>query len=244
MTSSKSPRRSDYSFYAPQEAFIVPLLKQHIERVLSEHLKPIKISDRVLDVGCGEQPFRKQLKDLGYTYTGIDVSQNSQETVDVICKIDQSLPNELMELGSFELIFCTEVMEHVVDWDTAFFNLSQLLSSKGKLFITCPYFYQLHEEPHDFWRPTPYALQHFAKKNNLIVIQQENAGDAWDILGTLLANVYSLPLSRTFQDRLLNRIVNLCKRLLFKLLRDRYIQSHVKLQSPLYMSNIFLCEKQ
>lgn len=244
MSEHKSQRRANYYSSSPQEEFIVPLLKKHIEQILSEHLMPAKTSDRVLDVGCGEQPFRQQLEQIGYQYTSVDVSQNSQETVDFIFQIDQLLPNELTKLGSFDLIFCTEVMEHVANWDIAFLNLSKLLNSRGKLLITCPYFYQLHEEPYDFWRPTPYALQYFANKNDLVVLSQKNAGDAWDILGTLLANTYSLPSSHTLQDRLLNRITSILKKCLFKLLKDRYLQSHVKLQSSLYMSNIFLCQKQ
>ncbi|PZO38703.1 MAG: hypothetical protein DCF19_15995 [Pseudanabaena frigida] len=243
MTRSESARRSNYHAYAPPEEFIVPLLKTHIEEVLSKYLKPLESNKRVLDVGCGGQPFRKALEELGYKYMGIDISQNSNGTVDIICEIDKALPDEIIELGSFDLIFCTEVMEHVADWNMAFSNFSKLLNSGGKLFITCPHFYQLHEAPYDFWRPTPFALQYFTEKHNFRVLHQENAGDAWDVLGTLLASVYSLPVSQRFRDRLLNRFVKLIKEILFNILRDRKLQNSVQLKGLVYMSNIFLCQK-
>ena len=241
------PQVVEKTTYQPMgkiEEFIVPLLKQHIERFLSTDAKPIRYNQRALDIGCGGQPFRKELEDLGYIYISTDVTQNPEGSVDILSEIDKPISNELLGSGPFDLIFCTEVMEHVVNWDTAFSNFSQLLNVEGKIFITCPHFYPLHEVPYDFWRPTPHALQHFARQHGLTVLQQENAGDAWDIIGTVLAYVYSVPLSRSIRDRLLNKIVSIAINFLFKLLRDRTIQKYIRLESSLYMSNIFLCQKQ
>jgi SAM-dependent methyltransferase len=235
--------RPDYKPVAPQEQFIVPLLRQHIEDALNTYATPAPSEGHVLDVGCGRQPFREKLESIGYSYTGVDVQQNPEGTVDVICAIDQPLPVALTSRDPFHSILCTEVMEHVADWNMAFSNFAQLLVPGGRLFITCPHFYQLHEVPYDFWRPTPYALQYFGKQFGLKVIHQVNAGEAWDVLGTLLANCYSLPASRNFGDRVLNRIVSKCRQSLLQLLVSRRLQATVKLHSPLYLSNIVVFEK-
>jgi SAM-dependent methyltransferase len=247
------PQVIEKTIYEPMldvEQFIVPLLKEHINRFLSVEGRPLKDNSRVLDAGCGGQPFRENLETLGYNYISTDVNQNPDQSVDVLCKMDGDISDKLLELGSFDLIFCTEVMEHVADWDKAFSNFSHLLNLEGKLFITCPHFYPLHEVPYDFWRPTPYALQYFANKHGLTVLRQENAGDAWDIIGTILGSLYSAPASNSFQDRLFNYIVRHCHQFLFKLLRDRTIQKSVQLRSApylpsvLYMSNVLICQKQ
>ena len=247
------PQIIEKAIYAPMldvEQFIVPLLKEHIDIFLSTEGSSLQGNLRVLDAGCGGQPFRKKLEALGYIYTSTDVNQNPDQNVDVLCQIDGDISDKFLELGSFDLIFCTEVMEHVADWDKAFSNFSHLLNSEGKLFITCPHFYPLHEIPYDFWRPTPYALQYFAHKHGLVVLRQENAGDAWDIIGTILGSLYSAPTSHSFRDRLLNYIVRHCQQFLFKLLRDRTLQKSVQLKnapylsSMLYMSNILICQKQ
>jgi SAM-dependent methyltransferase len=235
--------RASYEPTAPQEKFIVPLLRWHIEQVLSTYAKPISLNPRILDVGCGRQPFRKDLEAIGYNYRSIDAQQNPEESVDIVCEIDKPLPTELLSIDPFDFIFCTEVMEHVANWNIAFSNFAQLLVPGGRLFITCPHFYQLHEVPYDFWRPTPYALQYFGKQFGLKVIHQVNAGDAWDVLGTLLANCYSLPASQSFGDRVLNRIVSKCHQTLLQLLVSRRLQATVKLHSPLYLSNIIVFEK-
>ena len=239
-----------YQPMADVEQFIVPLLKEHIDKFLSFEGKPLKENSRVLDAGCGGQPFREKLEELGYCYISTDVNQNPEKSVDVLCQMDGDISAELLRLGLFDLIFCTEVMEHVADWDKAFSNFSQLLNFEGKLFITCPHFYPLHEVPYDFWRPTPYALQYFANKYGLVVLCQENAGDVWDIIGTILGSFYSVPASHSFRDRSFNYIVRHCHKFLFKLLCNRTLQKSIQLKnSPylsemLYMSNILICQKQ
>lgn len=237
-------RRPDYRPAGPNEEFIVPLLRQHIERALATYAAPAPPQGRVLDVGCGRQPFRQILEAIGYSYIGMDTQQNPEGTADVICPIDEPLPVELTGRGSFDFILCTEVMEHVADWDVAFKNLVSLLTQGGRLLITCPYFYHLHEEPYDFWRPTLHALNYFASRVGLKTLQQEAAGNAWDILGTILGCSHPVPASSRLLDRGVTRLVRLSHRWLFEALRRRHLQRMTQLQSTLYMSNIVVFERQ
>jgi SAM-dependent methyltransferase len=239
----KLERRSDYELAAPQDRFIVQLLKKHIDRVLSTYANSGSSHPRALDIGCGCQPFRKDLEALGYEYISVDVNQNPEATVDILCEIDKSLPSELIKLDRFDFILCTEVMEHIVDWETSFSNFAKLLAPGGRLFITCPHVYQLHEEPYDFWRATPYALQYFGNKEALHIIHQVNAGDAWDILGTLLGNFYTLPASHKISDRILNRITSYFQQWLLKLLLNGSLQKSVSVHGSFYQSNIIVFEK-
>ena len=107
---------------------------------------------------------------MGFDYTGADVQQNKAATVDFVAAIDQPLPPQLAGAGPFDFIVCTEVLEHVADWEMAFRNLRSLLAPGGRLLITCPHFYPLHETPHDYWRPTPLCaaiLRRSARPANL-----------------------------------------------------------------------------
>lgn len=242
---SEIVERETYEPTHPVEEFMVRLLRKNIEHILflSSYAIPTSSNPRVLDVGCGRQPFRKDLESLGYQYNSIDAQQNPEKSVDIVCEIDKPLSTELLNLGSFDFIFCTEVMEHVADWNIAFSNFVQLLAPGGKLFITCPHFYILHEEPYDFWRPTPYALKYFGNRFGLKILHQVNAGDAWDVIGTAIASCYSTPASQSFGDRLLNKIVAKCRKTLFQLLATRRLQTAVQLHSPLYLANITIFEK-
>jgi SAM-dependent methyltransferase len=246
MTDPQRPtpdRRAQYAPSAPQEEFIVPLLRRHIENGIARYAAPAPPGARALDVGCGRQPFRGSLDGLGYSYTGLDVDQNLEGSVDVICAIDEPLPAGVLDLGTFEFVLCTEVLEHVADWDMAFRNLAALMSPRGRLLVTCPHFFYLHEEPYDFWRPTPHALRYFGTRAGLQVLSARAVGDAWDILGTLLASSTPVPASNRVRDRMARRLVLESRRTLLALLRRRLLQRMVRLQGSLYMSNITVFEK-
>src|SRR5207247_641957 len=143
----------------PIEQFIVPLLRQRIEAAFQTDLPPAPRT--VLDVGCGRQPFRHLLEGPGSRYVGMDVTQTPEGSVDIIAAIDAPLPLVTTALAPFDFILCTEVLEHVADWTTAFANFAALLRPRGRLLLTCPHFYLLHEEPYDFWRPTLHAIAHY-----------------------------------------------------------------------------------
>jgi SAM-dependent methyltransferase len=239
-------QRPGYTPASPHEAFIVPLLKREIDALLDGLTAPRPGVSQVLDVGCGRQPFREVLEELGYRYFSTDVEQNPEGTTHFICEIDRPLPSALTGAGSFDLIFCTEVLEHVADWDATFANFGSILNRGGKVLLTCPHFYMLHLEPHDFWRPTPHAFRFFADRHGFAVRQAKTAGDAWDILGTVLASTYSQPKSRTFWSRFVNRCYWTLHRAVLKSLTDGSLRRNVSIESrfTLYQSNIVLLEKQ
>ena len=238
-------RRAEYRPASPQEEFIVPLLRASIEDTLARHPAPSAPGrDRLaLDIGCGRQPFRGRLEELGYSYVGADTQQNPEGTVDVLGAIDEELPGELTDRAPFDLILCTEVMEHVADWDTAFKNFAALLDRGGILVVTCPMFYPLHEEPYDFWRPTLHALDYFAQRTGLRVRERERAGDAWDILGTLLGCVRPEAAGPGFLSRAGARVARAAWPHLLGLLRRRILPRVVRLRGPVYLSNVVIFEQ-
>ena len=237
------PRRSDYVATCEADAFIVPLLRRQIEYALAEFGTPAPKKGRVLDVGCGSQPFRKHLEAIGYKYTGLDILQNSECSIEITCSIDdESLPPELERYGPFDLILCTEVMEHIADWRMAFRNLARLTRPGGRIVITCPHFYMLHEEPYDFWRPTPHILKYFAEREGLDVVYQEAGGDGWDVLGTLLGSCHPSAVNRQLISRGLAFGVRYGRRILFALLRRRYLQRFVELRG-FYISNMVVLSR-
>lgn len=176
-------RRTNYEPSSDAEEFIVPLLRDKIHDVVGRYISQNGGGRRLLDVGCGRQPFRKMFETMGYAYVGFDIEQTPETSVDVLGAIDGDLPRQLSEGDKFDVIFCTEVLEHVVDWTRAFKNIASLLQGQGVAIITTPHVYMLHEEPHDYWRATPYTFSHFADDSGLKIIHYESAGDAWDVLG-------------------------------------------------------------
>ena len=231
-------RRKDYKPSSEAEEFIVPLLHSKIEEVANRFLRPDGRRCRLLDIGCGRQPFRSKFEALGYEYVGFDIEQNDEGTVHFIGAIDTDLLPELAALPAFDTIVCTEVLEHVADWQMAFANMSRLLAQDGVILLTTPHVYMLHEEPYDFWRPTPHAIRYFAARMGLTVIHYEAAGDAWDVIGTIVGSCHVMSRNDRVMSRVLARATRAARNLLFSQLKKRWLQRYVDLRGRVYLCNI------
>lgn len=186
--SSERPLIAERATYDWQTAgrrdwFIVKAINDAIVPVLEKWSTDQAPSKRILDVGCGNQPFRKLIESLGFEYDSVDPNPQSLKQPKYVFKIDEPLPDSILKLEKYSYILCTEVLEHVFDWHQAFFNFNKLLSSGGRVLITVPFLFPLHEEPEDYWRPTPYAITKVARKHGFTVERFEKIGNARDVLG-------------------------------------------------------------
>ena len=235
--------RTNYESFSREDRFVVPLLDNNIRELFQRYATSQAGPHRVLDVGCGGQPFRGIVEHSGYRYMSLDTRQNKQGTVDIIACIDEPLPAALLEQSPFQFVFCTEVLEHVADWPIAFKNLASLMSKGGHLLITCPFFYPLHEEPYDFWRPTHHAIRHFAEESGLRIVECRSAGGPWDVLGTLLGGVRLKSRDSRLFAKIAAGAAILAHKVCYRLLSSGTLQEYVNCDSHLYLSTIVIAEK-
>lgn len=239
-----STRRANYnSLLGEQEFFVTPLLRRSIEESL-ESIGVPKKGAMVLDIGAGECPLREKLEQLGYRYFSLDIEQNSSRTIDYLARIDRTLPDLLISDAGFDLLILTEVLEHVPDWKLAFQNLALLLKPGGHCLITTPFFYMLHEEPYDFWRPTDHALRSFAESNGLEVVLSRRNGDGWDVLGTLLCSTSVCRRKKSFFAHLVTLPIWCIHGMLKAFFKSRFLQEVVDFQMRYYLGNFIILRKK
>lgn len=119
---------------------------------------------RVLDVGAGHGQYRTLFAHCDYRTHDFAQERNTQYT-----KLDYEsditaipAPDE-----SFDVILCTEVLEHVPEPIVALHEMVRLAKPGGRLLLTAPLGSWLHQEPYHFYGGyTPYWYQRFLGEAN------------------------------------------------------------------------------
>ncbi len=177
-------RRTKYSASVLKgDYFIVRAVQRFAIGWIDELVKPGTV---VADVGCGSQPLRGEVESRGGQYVGFDIAQNETGTVDHLCPITD-MP---VEDGAFDVVLCNEVLHHVSDTYGAFDELARITKPGGRIVITTPFNYHLHEVPYDFVRVTPYQFEACARRSGLVVEQLEKAGNEVEVLATMWENLW------------------------------------------------------
>jgi 2-polyprenyl-3-methyl-5-hydroxy-6-metoxy-1,4-benzoquinol methylase len=97
--------------------------------------------DRILDVGCSDGRLIKWLNGEGRSAKGVEIDHEkasicAKEGLDVVEGNIESM--ETSNLGSFDTIFMTDVIEHLNDPGGALKKLAHNLNTGGRVVITTP----------------------------------------------------------------------------------------------------------
>jgi SAM-dependent methyltransferase len=227
----------------PPEEVMLPIITSSIHELLSVVPQDSGHAGKVLDVGCGGQPMKELLRDRGYSYYSCDLRQNQTGSVDFVMTIDGALPKGLLDLAPFALLLCTEVLEHVLDWNATFLNLADLVRPGGHVLITCPFVYFPHEQPHDYWRPTVHAIRAMADRHGFRIVRSIESGSPWDVLRLILKSQIVLRNDSRLSSRLsaigLRRLCGL----VLRMYESRWVRSHVMLSSDFYLNTAVLMQR-
>lgn len=104
---------------------------------------------RVLDYGCGAQPYRNLIEEAGGIYTGYDDPAHAGF---VVHDDPASVTDDLFQGELWDVIVCTQVIQFAGPM-TLFRGLRQLLTENGTLLLTGPTNWPLVEQD-DLWRFT------------------------------------------------------------------------------------------
>lgn len=107
---------------------------------------------RVLDIGCGHKPYADLFADC--EYLGLNNSHDDANP-DVVGDATR-LP---IASGSIDLVFCTQVLEHVSRPWELLQECRRVIGPGGWLVLSAPFYWPIHEAPHDFFRFTRYGLE-------------------------------------------------------------------------------------
>lgn len=140
----------------------------------------------VYDFGCGEAPYKNFILQYADTYRGVDwAACKHNSDADIVCDLNQPTP---IETDAADTIISFSVLEHLSAPSCMLSEAFRVLKNHGTLLLHVPWQLGLHEEPHDYYRYTPYALELLLKKAGFKDIQIEHNGNWFSMLSLKIAN--------------------------------------------------------
>lgn len=160
-------------------------------------LIPQYASGRLLDLGCGKVPLYAVYRDYIQDNICVDWgdSLHCNDYLDFECDLSKRLPFSDSE---FDTIILSDVLEHIPDPQQLCNEMSRVLSGNGKLLMNVPFYYWIHEKPHDYYRYTEFALRRFMETSGFKILHLSSIGGAPEIICDVVAkNVVHIPMVGT-----------------------------------------------
>ena len=111
------------------------------------------------------------------------------------------------------IICCFEVLEHTKDPKKAMQNIYDILGHGDKVFLSVPFNFHIHDEPHDYFRFTYYGLKLLFSEFKKVEIKKRNG---W--LESIFVNIIRLEKEKNIFSKVLGKTFILVYFLLFPLI--------------------------
>ncbi|MDR0681038.1 MAG: class I SAM-dependent methyltransferase [Dysgonamonadaceae bacterium] len=185
----------------------------------------IKENDTVFDIGCGNKPFEAYIRTLiknydASAYRGCDIIQSSGQKVDIICDVT----NIAEKSSTYDIVICTQVIEHVFEHSKVFEEAYRLLKPGGFFIVSSNLVWEIHEAPYDYYRFTKYGFIKLLENAGFNVQEAKSNGGKFAVLGQLILHVSggeNRGLKRVFYA-IARRCLTLMCNMVFPLLDDKF----------------------
>jgi len=170
----------------PQEVGIGSWLAADLTAAFYGKYIPEHATGRLVDLGCGKVPLFEAYRPYIIDNVCVDWGGTLHKSphLDYECDLNQSLP---LPDAQFQTIILSDVLEHIAEPERLWREMARLLTPGGKVLMNVPFFYWLHETPHDYYRYTEFALRRFAERAGFEVVVMETTGGTPEILADIAA---------------------------------------------------------
>jgi SAM-dependent methyltransferase len=142
------------------------LTRVTLDRFIAAHASSL----RTLDIGAQNGPYAVHFP----RRTALDIKRG----------MGVQIIGDAQSLGiadsSFEVVLCTEVLEHLPEPQRAIDEIFRVLAPGGQLLLTTRFLFPIHDAPHDYFRFTKYGLRHLLRRFEILELEEET-----DAVGTL-----------------------------------------------------------
>lgn len=124
---------------------------------------------RILDIGAADRWIRPHLQ-AGVDYVALDYPATGEALYRARPDVFADAARLPFADASMDAVLCLEVLEHVPDPAAVMSEVARVLKSGGRLWLSMPFMYPVHDAPHDFQRHTAYGLQRDLQRAGLVQV--------------------------------------------------------------------------
>lgn len=181
----RNPRRSSSTW----------VVRHALARWLQEEASRTDGRVRILDVGCGVKPYYPYFASVASEYVGVDVVENP--AAELLGPVE-ALP---VEDASFDLVLCTQVLEHCDDPAAAVRELRRVTRPGGRVLASTHGVQVYHPSPTDYWRWTHEGLRKLFDAEAWSSLTVSPAAGTASALAMLTATFVEIALRRSILAR-------------------------------------------
>jgi SAM-dependent methyltransferase len=133
--------------------YVLVILLDKLRRVVASDL--LVGGEKILDYGCGNQPYRELFGAKFKSYIGADIAGNRE--ADLVIDAEGKVPAVGDE--SFDCVLSSQVLEHVTSPRVYLREAYRMLKPAGSLVLSTHGIWPYHPDPTDYWRWTIEGLQ-------------------------------------------------------------------------------------
>ncbi len=112
---------------------------------------------------------RHESKVRGFRLVTVDIDEHRNPDIVADFCDESKLPAQ-----TCDFVVLSEVLEHFHAPPQALIQARRLLRPGGRLILTTPFIFPLHERPHDYFRYTKYGLQHLLNPFEDVRVRERN----------------------------------------------------------------------
>lgn len=193
-----------------------PHVRNGIAEFVARAAQTVAAGSRVADVGAGDAPYRELFAHVEYLTIDWENSMHGDSKSSDIVASAEELP---LPDASIDAVVMTEVLEHIGKPARALAQVARILRPGGRLFMTTPFAWFLHEMPYDYFRYTPSALRMLVEDAGFVDVVITARGDSFATIGQLMSTVREVVATAAPAEDPLNARRELAGRLLDQMSR-------------------------
>lgn len=181
------------------------LRRYYVDNFYSYNIEKILPESKIIDLGGKKINKRGQFNLEKYNFETVYVNISKDTEPDILADIN-NLP---VKARQFDVVICSEVLEHIKDPISVLKESYRILRPGGILLICIPFLFRIHGDPMDYGRYTNYWWKDNLSEIGFSEIEIEKQGLFWSVLIDMIRDlIYQMSKEQKPKFKIIRYLLN------------------------------------